>query len=58
MALSAGLAACGGERQGEVGGQPAAFEDGADGELLAALHDGTVKRSGDDGASWHARVTP
>jgi photosystem II stability/assembly factor-like uncharacterized protein len=43
---------------GEVGGQPAAFESGAEGELLVALHDGTIKRSTDAGRSWTVRAQP
>lgn len=42
---------------GQVGGQPAAFEDSGS-ELYAALHDGTVKRSADDGATWTVRTAP
>ncbi len=30
---------------GSIGGRPAAFDEGRGRELLAALHDGTVKRS-------------
>jgi hypothetical protein len=42
---------------GHVGGQPAAFSShGRD--LYAALHDGTIKRSSDGGASWTVRSTP
>jgi hypothetical protein len=40
---------------GSVGGQPAAFDLGAPGELLAALHDGTIKQSRNDGRSWTIR---
>lgn len=43
---------------GEVGGEPAAFEaDGPD-DLYIALHDGTIKRSRDGGASWAVRSRP
>ncbi len=46
------------ERRGSVGGQPAAFlGQGAD-ELFVALHDGTIKRSTDGGATWTVRSTP
>jgi hypothetical protein len=43
---------------GELGGQPAAFESGRDGDLLAALHDGTVKESTDGGKRWRIRSKP
>jgi hypothetical protein len=43
---------------GTVGGQPAAFEAGAEGELLVALHDGTIKRSTDAGRTWTVRSRP
>jgi len=46
------------EMTGSVGGQPAAFDRGRAGELLAALHDGTIKRSTDDGRSWTLRAAP
>lgn len=42
---------------GSIGAQPAAFA-AADGALYAALPDGTVKRSSDDGATWSVRVAP
>jgi hypothetical protein len=46
------------ERRGEIGGQPAALlGQGAD-ELFVALHDGTIKRSTDGGATWTIRSTP
>lgn len=45
-------------RVGSVGGEPASVETGGDDELYAALHDGTVKRSVDGGASWSVRSTP
>jgi len=46
------------ERRGSIGGQPAAFlGQGAD-ELFVALHDGTIKRSTDGGATWTVRSTP
>lgn len=42
----------------EIGGKPAALlaRDGQ--ELYVALHDGTIKRSTDGGASWAVRSTP
>lgn len=43
--------------RGEIGGEPAAFM-ASSAELYVALHDGTVKRSADGGASWHVRSTP
>lgn len=43
------------KRRGEIGGEPAALvADGAG--LLAALADGTVKRSTDGGATWTVRT--
>ncbi len=45
------------EGSGEIGGQPAAFEAEGD-DLYAALHDGTIKRSTDDGRSWSVRSRP
>jgi hypothetical protein len=42
---------------GSVDAQPAAFA-ASGGELYAALPDGTVKRSSDDGATWSVRATP
>ena len=46
------------ERRGSLGGQPAAFlGQGAD-ELYVALHDGSVLRSTDGGATWAIRSTP
>lgn len=42
---------------GKLGGQPVAFAS-HNGELYAALGDGTVKRSADNGASWSVRATP
>lgn len=41
-----------------VGGQPAAFDSGRPGELLVALHDGTIKSSTDAGANWTIRSQP
>ena len=42
---------------GDLPGEPAAFE-AADGDLFAALHDGTVLGSIDDGRSWTVRSRP
>jgi hypothetical protein len=42
---------------GAIGGQPAAF-DSAGHELYVALHDGTIKRSADDGETWAVRAAP
>ncbi|MBK5219608.1 MAG: exo-alpha-sialidase [Thermoleophilia bacterium] len=36
---------------------PAAFADGG-GRLLAALHDGTILESSDDGSTWRPRLRP
>jgi hypothetical protein len=44
-------------RVGTLGGQPAAFTS-AGNELLAALHDSTVKRSVDSGRHWAIRARP
>ena len=46
------------EQQGDIGGQPAALVAEGPDELYAALHDGTIKRSTDGGASWKVRSTP
>jgi hypothetical protein len=43
---------------GEIGGPPAALLAQSASELYVALHDGTVKRSNDGGASWTVRSTP
>jgi hypothetical protein len=40
-----------------IGGQPAALDNAGD-ELYVALHDGTIKRSADDGATWTVRAKP
>lgn len=45
-------------RGGEVGGQPAALLAVGEDELYVALHDGTIKRSTDRGATWTVRSTP
>ncbi len=37
---------------GEVGGPAAAFDNGLNGDLYVALHDGAIKRSGDAGRHW------
>jgi photosystem II stability/assembly factor-like uncharacterized protein len=44
--------------RGEIGGQPAALVAEGAGELYVALHDGTIKRSSDGGATWAVRSTP
>jgi hypothetical protein len=46
------------EHRGQIGGQPAALLAQAANELYVALHDGTIKRSIDGGASWLVRSTP
>jgi Sortilin, neurotensin receptor 3, len=46
------------EHRGEIGGQPAALVAEGPRELYVALHDGTVKRSTDGGATWVVRSTP
>ena len=43
---------------GDVGGEPAALDAGANGDVYVALHDGTVKRSADGGSSWTLRSAP
>jgi hypothetical protein len=40
--------------RGGVGGKPAALATGPGRQLYVALHDGTIKRSGDGGFSWSA----
>jgi hypothetical protein len=45
-------------RRGAIGGRPAALLAVAPDELYAALHDGTVKRSLDGGATWTIRSRP
>jgi hypothetical protein len=42
---------------GSIDAQPAAFAAAGE-ELYAALPDGTVKRSSDEGASWRVRAAP
>jgi hypothetical protein len=43
---------------GDVGGQPAALLATSPRALFVALHDGTIKRSADGGASWILRSSP
>lgn len=43
---------------GDIGGAPAAVETGPGGRLYAALHEGTIKQSGDGGRSWTLRSRP
>jgi hypothetical protein len=45
------------ERRGQIGGEPAAFL-AQDASLYVALHDGTIKQSGDGGATWTIRSLP
>lgn len=45
-------------RRGEIGGRPAAFAAAGAGTLYVALHDGTVERSTDGGATWAVRSAP
>lgn len=42
---------------GNIGGQPAAFLAQTPSELYVALHDGTIQRSTDGGATWTTRST-
>lgn len=44
--------------RGAIGGEPAALLGRRGGELYAALHDGTIKRSGDGGRTWSVRSMP
>ena len=46
------------EHEGEIGGPPAALVAQGPRELYVALHDGTIKRSSDRGATWTVRSTP
>lgn len=46
------------KRAGSIGGRPSAFDNGRARELLAALHDGTIKRSTDGGRVWTLRSAP
>jgi hypothetical protein len=43
---------------GQIGGQPAALLGRSAAELYVALHDGTIKRSGDGGRTWTIRSAP
>jgi photosystem II stability/assembly factor-like uncharacterized protein len=43
---------------GDIGGQPAALLATAPRDLYVALHDGTIKRSANGGASWALRSAP
>jgi BNR/Asp-box repeat len=45
------------EHRGEIGGQPAAFLAASASDLYVALHDGTIERSRDGGASWVVHST-
>jgi hypothetical protein len=45
------------EDAGQIGGQPAAFENVGK-ELYVALHDGPIKRSDDGGQRWVVRARP
>jgi hypothetical protein len=44
--------------RGRIGGQPAAFLAQGPDDLYVALHDGTIQRSTDGGATWTVRSTP
>jgi hypothetical protein len=44
--------------RGRIGGQPAAFLANTERDLYAALPDGTVKQSSDDGRTWTVRSAP
>ncbi len=46
------------QQAGPVEGRPAALDSGRPGELLVALHDGTIKRSTDGAGSWTIRSQP
>jgi hypothetical protein len=56
-AVSVRAGAEGFKKRGSIEGQPAAFEAAGD-DLYVALHDGTVKRSTDQGRSWQIRSEP
>ncbi len=43
---------------GDIGGRPAALLATAPRDLYVALHDGTIKRSANGGASWTLRSSP
>jgi hypothetical protein len=46
------------EPRGDIGGEPAALLGHGPEDLYAALHDGTIKRSTDGGATWTVRSKP
>jgi hypothetical protein len=46
------------EHRGGIAGQPAALLAESASELYVALHDGTIKRSSDGGATWVVHSTP
>jgi hypothetical protein len=46
------------DHRGEIGGEPAALVAEGPSELYVALHDGTIKRSTDGGATWTVRSRP
>lgn len=46
------------DRRGNIGGEPAALLAQDPTELYVALHDGTIKRSAEGGATWTVRSTP
>lgn len=51
----------GGERfevRGRIDGEPAAVAAASDTELYVALHDGSIHRSADGGATWSLRAAP
>ncbi|MEO8291237.1 MAG: F510_1955 family glycosylhydrolase [Gaiellaceae bacterium] len=45
-------------RVGDLGGEPAALLATSETEVYAALHDGTIKKSIDDGVTWTVRSSP
>jgi photosystem II stability/assembly factor-like uncharacterized protein len=46
------------EHRGQIGGEPAALLAQDADELYVALHDGTIKRSSNGGATWTVHSTP
>ena len=44
--------------RGQIGGEPAALLADGEDELFVALHDGTIQRSTDGGATWSVRSKP